>query len=146
MGMFDNYNNIDPDYIPNNRFKRIPCKRNHIVSGGTNTLVFEVPPHYNEGLLKVSIIFNQKDRLIVVKNPSSITLGEHGLFIECKIDSTESRLFGNTYLDTLVQLKLEYNNKTLYTDLDKIEVIQTLDDDGESPFVPKVSGFGWTED
>ena len=68
------------------------------------------------------------------------------MFVECKLDSTESKAFGGTYLDTLVQLKLEYDTKTLYTELEKLEVIPTLDEDGEAPIVPTLVGFGYTED
>jgi len=146
MGMFDNYKNLDPNYIPDNRHKWFPCKCNRIVSGSTNTLVFELGKEFSEELIKLTIIFNQEERLIVVKNPSSILIDEHNMFVECKLDSTESQAFGHTFLDTLVQLKLEYPDKTLYTEIEKIKVMPTLDSEGETPIIPTLVGFGYTED
>lgn len=146
MDMFDNYKNLDPDYIPNNEHKFIPCKHNNIVAGGTSKLVFELPAHYNEGLQRISVIFNQEERLIMIKNPSSILVDEHHLFVECKLNTTESLEFGKTNLDTLVQLKLEYDDRTLYTEIEKIKVIEVLENDGPAPDVPVIVGFGYTED
>lgn len=133
MGMFDSYQNLNPDYIPNNEHKCIPCKCNHIVAGGTSTLVFELPIQYKEDLQKVSIVFNQEARLIVVKSPTEMNFGEHDIFVTCKLDSLESREFGHTYLDTQVQLKLEYPTKTLFTEITKIKVIDVLDDASITP-------------
>ena len=146
MDMFDNYQNLNPDIHPDNRHKEIPCKCNHIVAGGTSTLVFELPLEYNEGLLKTSIIFNQESRLVVVKAPSDITVDETGMYVTCVLNSIESLEFGRTNLDTLVQLKLEYTDKTLFTELMKVKVIETLDDATITPDTPVVTGFGWTED
>lgn len=146
MDMFNNYKNLDPDYIPNNEQKFIPCKHNNIVAGGTSTLVFELPAYYNEGLQKISVIFNQEERLIMVKNPSSIVVDEQHLFVECKLNTTESYEFGKTNLDTLVQLKLEYSDRTIYTEIEKLTVIEVLDNEGPAPDIPVMLGFGYTED
>jgi len=129
MGMFDDYKNLDPDYIPNNKHRCIPCKQNNIVAGGSSFLLFELPKFYNEGLQKVTIIFNQEQRLTMLKEPTSVVVDEHFLFIECNLNSTESLQFGDTNLDTLVQLKLEYSDRILYTEIEKINIIPTLEID-----------------
>ncbi len=126
MDMFDNYENLDPNYIPNNEHKFIPCRHNNIVSGGSNQLVFELPLFYKEGLLSTAIIFNQEERLIFIKAPSEIVEGKCFLLIKCDLSPEESIEFGRTNLDTLVQLKLEYADKTLYTEVEKINVLDTL--------------------
>ena len=109
-------------------------------------MVFELPPYYAEGLNKVTVVFNQEERLIMLKAPKSIEVDEHHMYVECVLSSTETLEFGHTYIDTLVQLKLEYWDKTLYTDVERLKVVPTLDTDGPSPDVPVMIGIGYTED
>lgn len=130
MGMFDNYKNIDPGYIPDNRHRCIPCRCNRIVSGGTNTLVFELDKSYNEGLVRLSIVFRQEDRLYMEREPATMTVDGDRMFVECHLDSTESRAFGGTPLDTLVQLRLEYRDSTLFTEIEHLAVMPTLEKGG----------------
>ena len=146
MGMFDNYNNIDPEAIPDNRRKRFPKKGNCIVAGGTSTLVFELPSYYAEDVQRITVIFDQEQRIIMEKSPSSVTVDGCRMFVECKLDSTETKEFGNTLLDTMVQLKLEYLDKTLFTEMEKVNVMQTLEGDRPGPHEPVLVGFGYTED
>lgn len=144
MGMFDRYQNPDPNYIPDNRHRCFPCKTNNIVAGGSSVLIFELPAHYNDDLIRLTIVFNQEEKLIMVKNPSSVVVEGHHMFVECRLNPVETQEFGHTTLDTLVQLKLEYpNNRVLYTDIEKIKVLDTLDD---ASITPVLSGIGWTED
>lgn len=127
MGMFDTYNNLDPNYIPDNMHKHFPCKCNKIVSGGSNLFVFELDSGYGEDLINAFIIFKQEAKILLIKEPSTKILDEHSLYLECNLTPEESQEFGGTYLDTLTQIKLEYSNKILYSDEMKIKVIGTLD-------------------
>lgn len=146
MGMFDNYNNIDPEAIPDNRRRCFPRKGNSIVAGGTSSLAFELPSYYSEGVQKITIIFSQEQRIIMEKDPASVVIDGCKMYVECSLGSTETREFGNTLLDTSVQLKLEYFDRTLYTEIEKVNVMQTLDNDGPGPDVSVLTGFGYTED
>lgn len=130
MGMLDNYKDVESLPLPDNERKWLRCKPlDTIIVGGTCTHIFEVPIKFNEDLLKVTICYKQEARLILVKDPTELTTSDESLFIKCDMTTDETVLFGNTLLDTEVQLKFEYADKVLFSNIYKVKVINTLEED-----------------
>ena len=113
MEMFDKFDNLPNDYIPDNRprfIKRIPFT---IMSGGTATHSFIVPFNLPEECDNFEVNYELGLKPIISKDSSELTtsVDNKGIYtIHCKLSPEETSLFRETYLHTEVQVKFFMKN------------------------------------
>lgn len=150
--MFDNYPQPE-GYIPNNRPRcRIPHTID-IMAGETAEHSFEVPFNVDESCDSFEVIYKLGINPIIIKNQSHLekVITEHGTtLITCKLSSDETSMFGDTLLSAKVQLKFYMKNNTIsYSEIYKVNLRDSLDEDRTQPVPPKpgtLGGLGYTED
>ena len=107
-----------------------------IVVGSTTTHIFEVPFKYSEVVDGLEIIYKQGFNVILVKNESNVSVEEierpcdhrWKSIITLVLPPEDTELFGRTYMDTYVQIKIySKENETLYTNKSPIKVVFPLD-------------------
>lgn len=132
MGMFDRYINLEGTSAHSNLFRFPPCEDlDTIVVGGTSTIAFEMPFKYTkEDVQSITVIFKQEERLLLSITDLEITPHEHHdcFTLECTLKPEQTRLFGNTLLDTFVQVRVEYKDTVFFTEKYKLKVINTLEE------------------
>ena len=147
--MFKNYPQPS-DYIPDNRPKCFKPFKLDIMVGETSVQSFDIPFNVEDDCTNWEIIYKLGLELVLTKKKEDIdiiTEDDGTSILTCVLTPAETKLFNSTILDTLVQIKfIMKTGETIYSDIYKVIIRNSLDKSSESPDTPVVTGFGWTED
>lgn len=132
--MFDNFPQPE-GYIPDNRHKCLHIFKLDIMAGESATHTFEVPFNVTDNCDSVEVIYKLGVNVILTKVVNQEDINDDDNIVSVKLTPDETKLFANTYLDALVQLKflikdgstLYKDGATLYSEIYKIKVIDALD-------------------
>ena len=149
--MFDHYPQPD-DYIPHNKPSICREREVKIMAGETTVHSFEVPFRIDDTVIDFKAIYKLGLNVILTKPKGECT---DIVYDECRclsiitwtLSADETNLFRDTLMDAKVQLEFNMSDgSTLYTDIIKIKLQDSLGD-MYTPVPPVVTtGFGWTED
>lgn len=138
MSIFDNYDNLPEDYVPNNRHKHLCLPKQEVITiGATCDHIFDIDLDLTD--IPVLAIYKQGVEMKLTKEPSNITIdSEKGCStLTFTLTPEETEEFNNYILDTNVQLKFfipvsdtsggfkEYSFE--YSPVYKLKVLPTLD-------------------
>lgn len=152
MEMFDNFNNIPEGYIPDNRPKHCPCRKLDVITGETAVHTFEIPFDVTKECIDYSVTYKYwgDKKLVYGKDELEVeVLEDETSTITCRLNPVVTLLFGNTPLDTLVQLRFVMADRTVsFSQIYKIKVFNSIH--GEIQPIPPapgiIKGIGYTED
>lgn len=143
MSMFDNYNNIPEDYIPDNRIRFLTVDNEYkdtIIIGGTCEHVFIIDMDFNTDISDAYVTYKQGTEYKLIKNKSEMALEvvtESGelpyTIVSVTLTPEETSLFNSYNRDLDVQMKLILTNgDIIYTRIYKILPLPSLKTDIES--------------
>ena len=139
--MFDLYPQPS-DYVPNNRPRHCKPWGLNIMTGETSSHTFEIPFDVETECTDVKVIYKVGLEVVLVKDFEDlhITLEDKEIeiageiehiirsFITDEVSPEETLLFGNTLLDSSVQLKFSMKTgETTYREIYRVVVVDSLD-------------------
>lgn len=125
MGMFDNYDKNSKN-IPCNIFKYVKVPETHyIIEGGTCYNTFKILFEYNTSA-SVSVIYYQEERITIIKHAVELIPLEDSFIVKSYLDREETSKLADTNLDTFAQVKIEIDDKIIFGEKIKIDVVNTL--------------------
>lgn len=131
MSIFDSYNNLPEDYIPDNRNKRHKCPCLDIMTGETVKHIFDIPFDIKSECSNVEIIYKLGVEVVIDKvlNADAIVDDNEGHSVITVVLSPEESLkFKDTPLSAHVQLKFMMNDDSItYSEIYPIKVRDALD-------------------
>lgn len=130
MGMFDRYSK-NPKEIPCNIHEYLTMPEiNCIVVGGTCYTTSRLAFPYDRELMKVSVSYYQAERLFVTKSNGIEVYPVDGqsFIVKCNLSEEETRMFGDTNLDTFSQVRVEYGDRVLFGPKTRITVIEPIEE------------------
>lgn len=137
MAMFDNYENIDPNYTPCNREENLYFDIvDEIVVHGTCEHVFKLHFSYSELCNDLRVFYKQSISTNLIErkpNECIITENDGKTFIKVRLNATETSKF-NPHRATVAQVKLFLKNGDIvYSEMNKIKVVDTLNSEAIDP-------------
>ena len=133
IDMFENYDNMNPDYIPDNRPKCHCHCGLKLMTGETTTHSFEIPFDVEKDVKDYQIIYRYNLNEILIKNKNEIEVisyddETHKSIISCTISADESKLFNSLTLDCFAQVKFINLDDTIsYSVIYKVKISDAID-------------------
>lgn len=134
MGMYDNYNNIDINYIPDNRFGFICLNKGYkdtIIPGATCSNVFKIPADYENDVKEITIFYKQGLNIIFTLSKDDVKFKKYVnnfSFLTVKLTPEYTSLFNWYNNDACTQIKITLNDGSIiYSIVYKLKIIKALD-------------------
>lgn len=133
MGMFDNYNNMSENYIPNNLFTYINEDNEYkdtIIPGSTCTHVFKIAVDYASEVKHINAIYTQGISIILIKDERDFSEEAYDSsysFLSVTLTPEDTEQFNAYNKDTKVQIKITLNDDSVvYSKVYRIKVLPNL--------------------
>lgn len=128
MSMFDNYNNLPENYIPDNRVKFIEEPTDNFIIGGTCSYTFSFGIDAKD-ISKVEVIFKGGINVFTIKTDNDVNIEslDDMTYISTTLEASETSL-ANEIREMFVQVKFYLTSgSVLYSNQVELNVISTLD-------------------